>query len=130
VPSNVSGTARDRVADRARALVELCGARRGAPRAWQPALAGTLVAFLALVAVFNGYIYFREVRDFEDRLHRRELMDNVATSIGPGRMVYLVYQPNRGDFIEIDSDTERFAAWGQTGAGREEGSYIRTPYAD
>jgi hypothetical protein len=100
------------------------------PRAWQPVLASVLVGFLAVVTIFNGYIYFREVRDFEDRLHRREFMDNIATNIGPGRMVYLVYAPNRGDFIEIDSDTARFAAWGKTGAGREAGSYLRIPYTD
>jgi hypothetical protein len=100
------------------------------PRAWQPVLAAAFVGFLAVVTLFNSYIYFREVRDFEDRMHRREFMENVANNVAPGRMVYLAYAPNRGDFVEIDSDTARFAAWGKTGAGHEGGSYLRLPYAD
>ncbi|HLH22018.1 MAG TPA: hypothetical protein VK066_05820 [Chloroflexota bacterium] len=100
------------------------------PRAWQPGLATLLVGFLGIVTVFNGYIYFHEVDDFEDRLHRRALSDEIAAAIGPGKFLFLAYQPDRADFIDVEREPNRLAVWQRAPVGHEDAAYRQVPYAD
>jgi 4-amino-4-deoxy-L-arabinose transferase-like glycosyltransferase len=92
--------------------------RAAVPDAWRRGLAASLVGGLALVGLFNTYIYFREVRDFDDQVHRRELSDAAGAAAGPGRMVYLAYEPNRWDFIDLERHGPRLAVRGRVGVGQ------------
>ncbi len=107
-----------------RALAALAG------RPGHRALGAGLCGFLGVLTVLNTYIYFHEVVDFEDRVHRRELADLIHASVGPGRLVYLAYQPNRGDFIDLEGPFNRFVVRGRVGIGREHDYYRQLPYTD
>lgn len=101
-----------------------------AEASWGLRLRWGLVGFLALLGVFNTYIYFREVRDFDDRMHRRELGDEVAAAVGDGGMTYVVFQPLRGDFIAIERPFIRLAVVGEVGLGHEVDYYRHLPYEE
>jgi len=90
-------------------------ARSAAPEGWRLAMVGGLGGFLVVIGVFNTFIYFREVRDFDDRRHRRELADHVAAAVAPGRMTYVVYEPKRGDALEVEQPFAQFVVRGKVG---------------
>lgn len=99
-------------------------------RSWQPGVAMAVVVFLVAVGCGSGYIYFQEVQDFDDRRARRELVEEVAAAIGPDRMLYLAYQPNRGDFIDIERPVSQFVVRGKVGIGNEEKHARQLPYSE
>lgn len=100
------------------------------PQRWHLGIHASLVGFVAAVSVFNGFIYFREVRDFDERMHRREIVDEVSQAYAPDRMTYLVFQPNRSDAIQIEQPTIDFVTQGKLGIGQHKKHYQHTPYSE
>jgi 4-amino-4-deoxy-L-arabinose transferase-like glycosyltransferase len=95
-----------------------------------PAAAVLMTVVVVLVGAGNGYVYSREVMDFDDRRARRELVDFVADAVQPSHLTYLVHQPNRGDFIEVERPVAQFTVRGKVGIPRESEFSQHIVYAD
>ena len=93
-------------------------------------LAVLAICSLALVGLVNMYIYLHEVKDFPERIARRQLVDAFSATLKPGQMVFVPYMPRYDDLAEWEREYLQFTSWGVAPINREGEYYQLLPYAD
>ena len=88
----------------------------------------SLVAFLLLVGINNLYVYLHEIKDFSERITRREMADMAAANLAPGARLYVPYMPRYDDFVEWDREFLELVVWGTAPVGQEDAYYRLLPY--
>ena len=92
------------------------------------ALNVSLVAFLLFVGINNLYVYLHEVRDFPERITRRQMVDMAEANLMPGQRLYVPYMPRYDDFVEWEQQFLQFVVWGTAPIGQEDAYYRLLPY--
>jgi len=93
-------------------------------------LIASAALFLFLVGLTNLYIYFHEVKDFPERIARRQLVDAFSAHLKPGQMVFVPYMPHYDDLAEWEREYLQFTSWGVAPVGEEDNYYQLLPYLD
>ena len=91
---------------------------------------GGLVVALCLVGVNNLYVYFHEVKDFPERITRRQMADAASAHLAEGKMLYAPYMPRYDDFLEWDREFLQFVAWGKAPPEHDGDIHRLIPYEE